>query len=172
MTTWSPTAQFGIGEKYPYWWGKLGDGGYLPEQVAYKLDCRVLPAPSSDSSQIGFNYRPYSQQWHGNWNNNFDSMAWPRYGRNFHFGYDNAGGAYRAMRFNVIRSPSAILELSDLEPVWSWSPGDVRLPYSLYYNLDVARSTHDGRPNLVFADGHLENRHHTTVKDTEVRWWW
>ncbi len=167
-----PTAQFGNGEYYAFWWGKLAGSGYWTGAQANSLDCRLLPSPSSTQGDVGFAYRPYTQTWFSRWNGNLTGISWPRYGRNYHFGYDYIANANRAARSNAVPNPSAIIELSDIEPVWTWSAGSIRLPYSLYWVGDVARSTHDGKPNMIYADGHLENRQYNNVRDAEIRFWW
>jgi prepilin-type processing-associated H-X9-DG protein len=76
-------------------------------------------------------------------------------------------------RTEIPKSPSKIIEFTDLEPRWEWGAVSCRLNYNFSnYIEDYANTTHNARPNLGYLDGHVERKGRRDVGlMTEVYYW-
>lgn len=137
-----------------YWWGQFLKLGYWTGQTCYQLDCPVLPTVDfNNSNALGYKYRPFTQRWTHNWNNDPSLLNWPRYGISAGLSIINPSTwGYR--RIASIKDCSSAVEFCDQEPNWAWGAA-TRLNYWLYSNTDAASSTHKARPNTAFLDGHV-----------------
>jgi hypothetical protein len=147
-----------------YWQGRLVKDGYYSEDTAFKLDCPVLPGQKTSYPSDSWYYRCYQQtdHWGWNWDNSNDMrrIGWPRYGRNAYFNLTENGTNWGWNRISfVTKDASRIIELADHEPAWyNGINYGCRLPYWLYSTVELATTTHDAKPNIIFADGHGDRK--------------
>jgi prepilin-type processing-associated H-X9-DG protein len=68
--------------------------------------------------------------------------------------------------------PSSFTELADPEPIWAWGEPSQRIPYNFSgYGTEIATTTHDGKPNWAFGDGHVERQYKAFFNDSNRQWW-
>jgi prepilin-type processing-associated H-X9-DG protein len=56
---------------------------------------------------------------------------------------------------------SIMLDFADPEPGWSYSV--IRLNYSINSVIDLARTTHNAKPNICFMDGHVDSQSTSSI---------
>jgi prepilin-type N-terminal cleavage/methylation domain-containing protein/prepilin-type processing-associated H-X9-DG protein len=142
-----------------FWQGIVVETGYVTPETADKIDCPVLPRT--------FEYRPYAQYWLSDWPGNLGSLTWPRYLRSYFTAIkvgDPSFSIYKQSSFKG-GSPSTRIDFADGEPTWAFG-ALVRMPYSVYGTADLARTTHNGRPNICFMDGHVDAQAISSIDDS------
>ena len=145
-----------------FWQGIVSyEVGYLSVETADKIDCPILPTTND--------YRPYTQSWLSNWNGDPGYIGWPRYVRPYWTSYDTGAadqydtGHYKPS--SLRGQPSTRIDFADGEPSWWWSAGAIRMPYSVYLKVDLAQTTHSGRPNIAYMDGHVGSEAQVGIED-------
>ena len=134
-----------------YWQGIVVEAGYTTPQTEDKIDCPVSPRTS--------NYRPYAQEWLSDWlDGNLAHLSWPRYPRSYFTAYKIGDASYSIFKQSSFKggNPATRIDFADGEPNWTWAPASIRMPYSVYGTSDLARTTHNCRPNICFMDGHVD----------------
>lgn len=137
-----------------FWWEYLYNAGYWNISRAASLDCPLLPHTSD--------YRPYGGTWPEDWSTG-KILSFPRYAVNVNFSVSHT----THNNINKIKSPSTIIGFSDIEPMWAFGGTSVRAPYAFSTTTEMARSTHQGIPNLAFMDGHVKAEKNVTTDNIQ-----
>jgi prepilin-type N-terminal cleavage/methylation domain-containing protein/prepilin-type processing-associated H-X9-DG protein len=150
-----------------FWHGTLAEQGYWTARTANDLDCPVFPTPSQEwwTNNPNAWWRPYGQYTYEGYTGSFNQISWPRALRNFYVMYTGpaGGNVVRGIKNGLVKRPSEFVELADGEPIWAWGIPSQRFGYNFTSSSELAQSTHDGRPNCAFLDGHVTRMVRTAV---------
>ncbi len=142
------------------WQGQLTLWGFLTPRGANELDCPIIPRASSDINNVGYAFRGYTQYVYSpSWDTvtaaaSLMNICWPRYGMNGWCG-KRPNNTWGYIKHGMPKDASAMIVLADQEPRWDWPGASTRFAYVIS-TYELAKSTHDGKPNLLYLDGHAD----------------
>jgi prepilin-type N-terminal cleavage/methylation domain-containing protein/prepilin-type processing-associated H-X9-DG protein len=157
-----------MGASTAWWQGPLVKGTYATGTALARMDCPLIPAIAS-----GDPYRPYNQQLVANFTGgNPEIVSWPRFVRNMYTMYSSGDAlGFRWRKSDAVKTPLArAIEHADSEPNWAWGVS-ARLSYAMWTTSEFASTTHEGRPNVSYLDGHVIRRTPSEIPTNHMAFW-